>query len=254
MGYSRPYAIFCGAGEVLGALLLCSRRTATLGALILIAILSNVVMVNFAYDVAVKTLSVNLLLMACFVASRDGRWLAAVFLRGSRAPERPLLPELVNGARARAVLSAAGVVLACWLFIRPIPRVVENVGFHFTRRPPPAYGGVFDVEPSPPTGSTKVGAALPAWSNWRRVAVSARGAMVLNDADSLVGYALVADTIAHQFVLTPRYSSAAPRTVRYGFPDASHMVLRSTEADRGILLSLRRAEPTLTRWEHRWTW
>ena len=81
MGYSRPYAMFCGAGEVLGALLLCSRRTATLGALILIAILSNVVMVNFAYDVDVKTFSVNLLLMACFVASWDGRWLAEVFLR-----------------------------------------------------------------------------------------------------------------------------------------------------------------------------
>ncbi len=54
MGYSRIYTIFTGVGEALGALLLFFRRTTTLGAAILVAVLSNVVLINFAYDVPVK--------------------------------------------------------------------------------------------------------------------------------------------------------------------------------------------------------
>ena len=135
----------------------------------------------------------------------------------------------MNGARAKAVLSAVGVVLACWLFIRPIHRVVENVGFHFTRRPPPAYGGVFDVEPSPPTGSTKVGAALPAWSSWQRVAVSARGAMVLNDADSLVRYALVTGGVGQK-----HHEERLLRPCIWIPPHHIHHLRRRAEYNRGL--------------------
>jgi len=52
-----------GAAETVGALLLFSRRTTTLGALVLLPVLSNVVMLSLAYDAPVKLLSSQLLLM-----------------------------------------------------------------------------------------------------------------------------------------------------------------------------------------------
>jgi uncharacterized membrane protein YphA (DoxX/SURF4 family) len=64
MGFSTAYTIFVGAAEVLGGLLLLFRRTATLGALVVIAVMSNIVMLNFCYDVPVKLYSVHLWLMA----------------------------------------------------------------------------------------------------------------------------------------------------------------------------------------------
>ena len=54
MGASRAYTAFSGAAEVIGALLLLSRRTTLLGALILAGVLLNVVLLNFCYDVPVK--------------------------------------------------------------------------------------------------------------------------------------------------------------------------------------------------------
>lgn len=64
MGASIPYVIFTGVAEMLGGLLLVARRTTLLGALVCIAVMSNVVMLNLSYDVPVKLHSSHLLLMA----------------------------------------------------------------------------------------------------------------------------------------------------------------------------------------------
>jgi hypothetical protein len=57
MGFSTVYQIFTGIGEVLGSFLLVLRRTTTLGALLLCAVLSNVVLLNYTFDVTVKLYS-----------------------------------------------------------------------------------------------------------------------------------------------------------------------------------------------------
>ena len=80
MGASKPYEIFSGAAEMLAGLLLIARRTATLGALVAIAVLANIVMLNFCYDVPVKLYSSHLLLMAVFLALPDLRRLADFFV------------------------------------------------------------------------------------------------------------------------------------------------------------------------------
>ncbi len=56
MGYSTPYNVFTGLVETVPAMLLFFRRTATLGALLLVAVLANVVMLNLCYDVPVEDL------------------------------------------------------------------------------------------------------------------------------------------------------------------------------------------------------
>jgi hypothetical protein len=73
MGISRSYNIFTGLGELAGGLLLTTRRTTLLGALVTIGVMSNVVMLNFSYDVPVKIYSSILLLMAVFLAAPDAR-------------------------------------------------------------------------------------------------------------------------------------------------------------------------------------
>jgi hypothetical protein len=77
--------VFSGGMECLGGALLLFRRTTTLGALILVAVLVNVVMLNFCYDVPVKQFSLLLLAAAIVLALPDARRLAAV-LFGLSAP------------------------------------------------------------------------------------------------------------------------------------------------------------------------
>lgn len=93
MGASIPYVIFAGAGEMIGGLLLATRRTTLLGALVCIGVLSNVVMLNFSYDVPVKLYSSHLLLMAIFLVAPDLGRLAGLLVWHRRVPpaeRRPL--------------------------------------------------------------------------------------------------------------------------------------------------------------------
>jgi len=69
MGYSKAYMAFGGAGEVVAGLLLCFRRTTTLGALIGMAVMSNVVALNYAFDVGVKIDSTCYLLALTYLAA-----------------------------------------------------------------------------------------------------------------------------------------------------------------------------------------
>jgi uncharacterized membrane protein YphA (DoxX/SURF4 family) len=80
MGYSTAYNIFAGLGEVVGGLLLLFRRTRLMGALIIIAVMSNVVMLNFAYDVPAKLFSMHLLFMATLIIVPDLKRLSDFFL------------------------------------------------------------------------------------------------------------------------------------------------------------------------------
>ncbi|MBK8097301.1 MAG: hypothetical protein IPK26_09345 [Planctomycetes bacterium] len=83
MGASRPYTVFAGLGEVLGGCLLVWRRTATLGAIVSMGVMTNVVMINFCYDVPVKLYSSHLLVMAVLIAWSDRRLLQVLL---GRAP------------------------------------------------------------------------------------------------------------------------------------------------------------------------
>jgi hypothetical protein len=76
MGSSQSYNVFTGLCEFLGGVLLTARRTTLLGALLSIAVLSNIVMLNFSYDVPVKLYSLHLFAMAVFLCLPELRRLA----------------------------------------------------------------------------------------------------------------------------------------------------------------------------------
>jgi uncharacterized membrane protein YphA (DoxX/SURF4 family) len=104
MGASIPYVIFTGAAEMLGGLLLAARRTALLGALVCIGVLSNVVLLNLSYDVPVKLYSSHLLLMAIFLAAADLRRLASLFVWNRPVPPAEQRPLFASRQANRAAL------------------------------------------------------------------------------------------------------------------------------------------------------
>ena len=73
MGYSPSYQMFTGAVEVLAGLLLTTRRTTLLGALVALAAMTHVFALNMCFDVPVKLYSFNYLMMAIFWSLRNSR-------------------------------------------------------------------------------------------------------------------------------------------------------------------------------------
>jgi len=97
MGVSRSYNVFTGAAEMIGGLLLTVRRTTLLGALVSLGVLSDIVALNFFYDIPVKLFSLHLLAMAVFLIVPDLRRLTDMFVLGRRVEPveiRPLFRRL----------------------------------------------------------------------------------------------------------------------------------------------------------------
>jgi membrane protease YdiL (CAAX protease family) len=86
MEYSRPYAFFGGLMECVAVALLCVRRTATLGALVCLAVMTNVALLNYAYDVPVKLYSTMIVVSAAVLVLYDVRRLTAVLVMEHTVP------------------------------------------------------------------------------------------------------------------------------------------------------------------------
>lgn len=145
MGYSSSYTIFSGLSEILAGILLCFRRTTTLGALVTIGVTSNIVMINFSYDIPVKVLSTHLLLFATFLLIPDLRRVINVFVGNKPTPPSnlPTLPIPERWDRSRLLLKI--------LFIGYIS--ITNINYAYggykqfgSARPKPALYGIYDVE------------------------------------------------------------------------------------------------------------
>lgn len=116
LGYSTAYNVFIGATEIGAGALLFSRRTTTLGALAAAAIMTQIVVLNFTYDVPVKLFSLHLLLISTFLLLPDASRLANVFLLGRRAepppPRPPFRARWLEGARPALKLALLGGAVA----------------------------------------------------------------------------------------------------------------------------------------------
>jgi len=84
MGASKAYTIFAGAVELLGGLLLLVPRLTTLGALVSMAAMGNVFILNMSYDVPVKLYSFHLLVSSVLLVLPDLRRLTNLFIFNRR--------------------------------------------------------------------------------------------------------------------------------------------------------------------------
>jgi uncharacterized membrane protein YphA (DoxX/SURF4 family) len=104
MGYSRLYTIFGGIGEMLGGLLLIVPRFTTLGALVSLGVLSNVLMLNLSYDVPRKIFTIHLMLIAVLLTLPDIKRLTNVFILNRATEPIPDAPFFKDQLLNRGVL------------------------------------------------------------------------------------------------------------------------------------------------------
>jgi hypothetical protein len=192
MGASRSYNFFSGAAEMLGGLLLTLRRTTLLGALVSFAVMINIVMLNFCYDVPVKLYSLHLLAMAVFLTAPDLRRLAQMFLFNREvapAVDRPLFTRrrLHHGTLAlRTILVAAFV----WLTLQ---ETYEGLKLYGELAPKPPLYGIWNVDEVVVNGVARP-PLVTDLDRWRRVVFDYPGlASIQLMNDSRRRYSVVVD-------------------------------------------------------------
>ena len=114
MGSAPAYEIFTGCAEVAGGLLLIVPRTATLGALISLAAMIQVFMLNMTHDVPVKLFAFHLILLSCFLLAPDVPRLVR-FLLLRRTTSLSTEAQLFRSVRANRIALAAQIIFGLWL-------------------------------------------------------------------------------------------------------------------------------------------
>jgi hypothetical protein len=171
MGASPAYVFFSGLSETVGAVLLLFRRTATLGALLLAIVMTNVVLLNFCYDVPVKICSAHYLAMCILLLLPDLGRLANVLVLNRVA--QPVARDLVLRKRwmrvTRRVLKYGVIAMVMFVtFKGSVTRYLENDG------PRSWYDGYWLVDSFSRDG--QVVPAIPSEpARWQRVRFQRRG-------------------------------------------------------------------------------
>jgi uncharacterized membrane protein YphA (DoxX/SURF4 family) len=238
MGYSAPYTIFTGLAEVAGAVLLFFRRTTTLGALVLAGIMTNVVVMNLAYDVAVKLFSPQLLLWCVFLLAPDSRRLLNVFILNRTADPVVLREPLPwpRLERARKVLKP--IVVAALI----VPQAVVGWNMYAewgAAAPKPALFGAYDVEEFTWNGETRPPLTTDS-VRWRRVAVTSWKGVFVRRMDESQAFYRVEEGAGNTVRLSldsPQQKWAA--TLAWSRPDPAHVVLKGKLGDDDLDVRLR---------------
>ena len=118
IGASPKYEIFAGCAETLAGILLVIPRTATLGALLALADLTEVFVLNMTYNVQVKLLSFHLILMTLFLLTPEAPRLVNFFLLDRRvdpSTQPPLFSTHHANRWATAIQIAYGAYLIAML-------------------------------------------------------------------------------------------------------------------------------------------
>lgn len=238
MGYSQGYNFFAGFLEVLGGFLLCFRRTATLGALIVLGVMSNVVAMNFCFDIPVKLYSMHLVAMALYVL-----WPDAI-----RLIDFLILNEPVYARRFIAVFSNRELNLARSIFKFLLIGGLMVFSFIQSKQyqkqfgekaPKPPLYGMYEVETFVHNGDT-----LPPLrtdtSRWHKLVISYKDrAMVKMVSDSVRGFEFKVDEKQQSVRMAPLRDTLQKFQLTYEQPSKEQLILRGQSKRDTLLIRMR---------------
>src|SRR5262245_10809359 len=209
MGASLPYQAFTGVAELAAGLLLISPRTTPLGALIALADMIQVFVLNMAYDVGLKQLSFHFIVMALLVLAPDMRRLAAAIVR---TDERPHAAQI-----------AVGVYLLATFTLLQIPRWGAPDG---PAHPPSPLYGIWNIDQLTIDGQLRPAVLNDYDRRWRRAIFDFPDRMAFERTDdSLARYGVSIDTGGRLLSLSKGNSQTWRAEFSYQRPSGDELIL-----------------------------
>jgi hypothetical protein len=207
IGASLPYQIFTGCAEMLAGLLLLTPQTTALGALIGVADMMQVFVLNMTYDFGLKQISFHLLVMFLWLLAPELRRLANVLVLNRPASpsiERPLFAT----ARANRIALTAQVAFGAYLVVM---FTSLSLRYYYAAGGPgsarsPLYG-IWNVEQLSVNDEIRPAVMNDYDRRWRRVIFDAPNVAVFQRTDdSLAHYGASIDQDGRSLALTKRNS------------------------------------------------
>lgn len=244
IGASQPYEIFAGCAELTGAFLLMFPRTAALGALVALADMTQVFVLNMTYDVPVKLLSFHLILISAFLLGPNLERLADFFLRYRTTCPAALVALPLTSDRAFRIASIAQVVLWLWIVGNMIYSDWDSWHKYGGGSPKPPLYGIWDVEsltidgqPHPPL--------ITEHDGWRRIIIDfPESAQIQLMDESRKGYGASVDEKKNTLSLTKNDDKNWKASFTYTHPAVDRLALDGTMAGHKVQMQLKREDET----------
>ena len=200
MSASKSYNFFTGAIEVIAASFLLFKRTTTLGAVIALLSLINILFLDIGYNTLVKSLVGHLLLIATFIITPDIRNLLKFFFQRSTTSLSNIEGVLASLKNKQLYYFAKFVVIFFMLFVL-IKREVRNSN-DYSQKYLGGLDGIYEVKEFHLNQQTD-SRLVPDSVRWRKFAINKFGETLIQFMnDSSIFYSLNGDTLSKTINLT----------------------------------------------------
>jgi hypothetical protein len=249
IGSSPAYEIFTGCVELLGGILLLLPRTTLLGALISLAAVTQVFVLNMTYDIGLKLISFHLMLLALFLIAPDLPRLADLFLRdpiepGPLPPSPRLRRTSLEPRPTRRLAQAAPIIFGAYLLGM---YAYINVAFWEVGgggRPRSPLYGIWDVEQLSVDGVVRPPDQYDYDRRWRRVILDVPDSVVFQRTDdSFARYGASVDAGGMTLVLRKGNSRNWKATFTVERPSRDRLIVEGEMDDHRIEAELRLVDP-----------
>jgi hypothetical protein len=204
MGVSKSYSFFAGLLETKAGILLLFRRTETLGCVMAIPVLLNVLMINIAYDIWVKLIVFHLLCFGIFILIPDIKRLFKFIILKQSTSLSLTLPPLIKNKNFRWLqYTVKFLFIAYIVFITSIKNDLDALN-RIHNSPFQNLVGIFEVKGF---SINKSNSSDP--SDWKKLAFNQFNYLqVLLKNDSVSGYVFEPD-LANRIVSLKSLSDTA---------------------------------------------
>jgi hypothetical protein len=212
-------------------------RTTTLGALVCLADMIQVFMLNMTYDVPVKLLSFHLILMSSFLLAPDLRRLVNLFFL-DRAAGPSTQPPLFAKPRANRIALAAQVLFGIWLVGMNAYGSWTDWYRYGGGSPKPALYGIWDVNQLTVDGQVR-SPLLTDYGRWRRAIFEfPKGMAFQRMDDSLAGYGSAINVSDKTLTLTKHGDKNWKASFVFQQPAADQLILDGTMDNHKVHMQL----------------
>ena len=238
MGYSTSYNYFTGIAELLAGVLLLFRRTTTIGALVCLGVMTNVFMINIGYDVPVKLLSFNTILMCLFLLWKDGKRLIAFFvLNQSIAPANIGLPY--SNKVLRYSMITLKLLFITFILGTSLVEVIEGQQSYGDKAPKPPLYGIYYTETFKRNNDT-IPPLDTDTTRWERIIIQRENyASIRLNNDTTRNYNFKIDTVTKTAMVFPNWDTI--NKARFDYTrDSVYLTLRGSMKSDSVYIRLKR--------------
>jgi hypothetical protein len=201
IGASPAYETFAGCAELLGGFLLMFPRTVVLGALVCLADLTQIFVLNMTYDVPVKQFSFHLILISLLILAPNFKRLSNFFFL-NRPVEAPQRTPLFSTPRAERIATAGIAFLWLWMIGNNVYGAWDGWRQYGSGAPRPPLYGIWNIEDYSVDNQPHPLLVTEA-QQWRRIIFDfPDSAMVQRMDESSSGYGAKLDLHANTLSLT----------------------------------------------------